>query len=105
MIIKLINCQLVDHNKLKPKIQQTGWFLRPDCSPSSEYPGASIAARHRFNQNILPSVMLLQQCHCRNRHRGQTSKSISFVSFVRIESNFFLQYTGDTDAKNDGPEF
>jgi len=35
---------------------------------------------------------------------GQTSKCISSVSFVRIESNF-LQYTGDTDAKNDGPEF
>jgi len=25
--------------------------------------------------------------------------------FFRMESNFFLQYTGDTDAKNDGPEF
>ena len=35
---------------------------------------------------------------------GQTSKYISSVSFVRIESNF-LQYTGDTDAKNDGPQF
>jgi len=35
---------------------------------------------------------------------GQTSKSISFVSFVRIESNF-LQYTGHTVAKNDGSEF
>ena len=32
------------------------------------------------------------------------SKCISSVSFVRIESGF-LQYTGDTDAKNDGPEF
>jgi len=29
----------------------------------------------------------------------QTSKCISSVSFVRIESKFFLQYTGDTDAK------
>ena len=34
----------------------------------------------------------------------QTSKCISSISFVRIESTF-LQYTGDTDAKNDGPEF
>ena len=34
----------------------------------------------------------------------QTSKCISSVSFVRIESNF-LQYIGDTDAKNDRPEF
>jgi len=35
----------------------------------------------------------------------QTSKCISTVSFVRIESSFFLQYTGNTDATNDGPEF
>jgi len=35
----------------------------------------------------------------------QTSKCISSVSFVRIKSKFFLQYTRDTDAKNDGPEF
>jgi len=25
----------------------------------------------RFNQNIPPSVVVLQQCHCRNRHRGK----------------------------------
>jgi len=37
--------------------------------------------------------------------QGQTSKSISSVSFVRIESKFCLQYTGDTDSKNDGAEF
>jgi len=30
---------------------------------------------------------------------GQASKSISSISFVQIKSNFFLQYTGDTDAK------
>jgi len=34
----------------------------------------------------------------------QTSKCISSVSFVWIES-IFLQYTGDTDAKDDGPKF
>ena len=34
----------------------------------------------------------------------QTSKCISSVSFVRIELNF-LQYTGDTGTKNDGPKF
>jgi len=55
---------------------QAGWFLRPDCAPSSEcpqfrMPRASIAARRWFNQNIPPSVVLLQQCHCRNRHRGK----------------------------------
>jgi len=32
------------------------------------------------------------------------SKCISSISFVRIES-IFLQYTGDADAKTDGPEF
>ena len=27
--------------------------------------------RRRFNHNILPSVVLLHQCQCRNRHRGK----------------------------------
>jgi len=35
---------------------------------------------------------------------GRTSKCISSVSFVWIESNF-LQCIGDTNAKNGGPEF
>jgi len=43
--------------------QQAGWFLHPDCAPSSECPRASIAACHWFNQNIARSVVLLQQCH------------------------------------------
>ena len=35
---------------------------------------------------------------------GADFKMYPSVSFVRIESNS-LQYTGDTVAKNDGPEF
>jgi len=60
--------------------------------------------RRRFNQNILTSVMLLQQCHCRNRHRGKF-QNLSPPSVLFESSRMFLQYTGDTDAKNDGPEF
>jgi len=61
--------------------------------------------RRRFNQNMPPSVVLLQQCHCRNRHRGKL-QNLSPPSVLFFESSrFFLQYTGDTDAKNDGSEF
>jgi len=31
----------------------------------------STTPRRRFNYNIPASVVLLQQCHCRNRHRGK----------------------------------
>ena len=63
---------------------QAGWFIRPDCAPSSERPQFRMSPvrnapsfdrcmppRRRFNQNIPPSVVLLQQCHCRNRHSGK----------------------------------
>ena len=36
--------------------------------------------------------------------QGQTSKYIPFVILFE-SSQIFLQYTGDIDAKNDGPEF
>ena len=61
--------------------------------------------RHRFNQNIPPSVLLLQQCHCQNHHRGKLQNlPVSPPSVLFELSRIFLQYTGDTDAKNDGPE-
>jgi len=59
---------------------QAGWFFTARLRPQFQMPPV---------RNIPPSIVLLQQCHCLNCHRGQTSKSISFVSFVRIESNFF----------------
>jgi len=59
--------------------KQAGGFLRPDCAPSSECSqfgmppsfDRSTPPRGRFNYNMPASVVLLQQCHCRNRHRGK----------------------------------
>jgi len=51
--------QLVFTARLRPQFRTPPSFDR--CMPP----------RRRFNQNILPSVELLQQCHCRNRHRGK----------------------------------
>ena len=84
--------------------RQAGWFLWPDCAPSSECPQPSITARRRLNQNIPPSVVLLQQCHCWNRHRGKL-QNLSPLSVLFESRPIFLQYTGGTDAKNDRPEF
>jgi len=84
--------RLVFTARLRPQFRMPPSFDR--CTPP----------RRRFNQNMPPSVVLLQQFHCRNRH-GQTSKSISSVSFVRIESNFFYNTQETQTQKNDGPEF
>jgi len=54
--------------------------------------------RRQLNQNIPPSVVLLQQCHCRNRHRGK-HQNLSPPSVLFQSSRIFLQYTGDTYAK------
>jgi len=78
-----LHCTLLDYSQQQSITQNTttqaGWFLRPDCAPSSERPQFRMPRsfdrctppRRRFNQNIPPSVVLLQQCHCRNRHRGK----------------------------------
>jgi len=45
---------------------------------------------HRqFNQNIPPSVVLLQQCHCRNRHRGKL-QNLSPPSVLFESSQIFF---------------
>ena len=66
--------------------------------PQFGMPRASIAAHRRFNQNIPQTVVLLQQCHCRNRHRGKL-QNLSPLSVLFEPRQIFLQYTGDTDAK------
>ena len=58
----------------------------------------------RFNYNIQASVVLLQQCHCRNCHRGNFTMYLR-RQFCSNRVEIFLQYTGDIGAKNDGPEF
>jgi len=86
--------------------EQAGWFLRPDCAPSSECPRASIAARRCAAGSISISRRASRCCSSAiaGIAIGANFKIYLLVSFVRIESNFF-KYTGDTDAKNDGPEF
>lgn len=54
-------------------------FYGPIALPSSERPSSEcppsfdrcMPQHCRFNQNILPNVVLLQQCHCRNCDRGR----------------------------------
>jgi len=55
--------------------------------------------RRRFNQNIPSSVVLLQQCNCRNYYSGKL-QNISHPS-VLFESGpiFFTIHTGGTGAK------
>ena len=84
--------RLVFTARLRPQFRMPPSFDR--CMPP----------RRRFNQNIPPNVVLLPQCHCRNRHRSKVQNL--FPPLVLFESSrFLLQYTGDTDAKNDGPKF
>jgi len=61
--------------------------------------------RRRFNQNILPSVVLLQQCQCqcRNRHRGKL-QNLSPPSVLFESSQFFAIHRRHR-RKKDGPEF
>jgi len=63
-----------------------------------------ICRRLPLHDAATPPVLLLHATIGGRLPEWQTSKCISSISFVRIES-IFLQYTGDTDAKNGGPEF
>jgi len=60
--------------------------------------------RRRFNQNIPPG-----SCCCSSAIAGiaigANFKIYLLCQFCSNRARFFLQYTGDTDAKNDGPEF
>ena len=90
--------------------RRTGWFLRPDCVPSSECPQFGMSPsfdrctectppRRRFNQNIPPSVVLLQLCHCRNRHRGKL-QNLSPPSVLFESSRIFFTIHRRRKRKN-----
>jgi len=73
---------------------QDGWFLRPDCAPSSERPRASIAARRRATGSI--RISRWPSCCYSSAIAGiaiganfKIYQSISSISFLQIESNFF----------------
>ena len=107
-----ISCKSVRKflRKVANKQRQAGGFLRPDCDPSSERPQFRMPQfgkppnfdrrappRRRFNQNIPPSVVLLQQCHCRNRHRGKL-QNLSPPS-VLFESSRIFYNTQETQTQ------
>ena len=93
--------------------EQAGWFLQPDCTlnserPSSECPRASIAARRLATPPVQSEYLA--------EHRAAAAvplpespwgklQNLSPPSVLFESSEVFLQYTRDTDAKNDGPEF
>ena len=81
-----------------------GWFLRPDCAPSSECTQFAICGQNPRNDvdaTFLDPHISVVDCRCTlpvlllhatiggRLPEWQTSKRISPVSFVRIESNFF----------------
>jgi len=45
--------------------------------------------RRRFNQNIPPSVVLLQQCHCQNHNRGKLQNVSPPPVLFESTRNFF----------------
>ena len=77
-------------------------------APSLECPRASIAARLRAAGSITISRRV-SHCCCSNSIAG-TAIGANFKMYLlrRFCWNpveIFLQYTGNTDAKSDGPEF
>ena len=68
---------------------------------SSECPRPSFdrstTPRRRFNYNIPASVVLLQQCHCRNRHRGKL-QNVSPPS-VLFEWSRIFYHTQETQTQ------
>ena len=59
----------------------------------------STTPHRRFNYDIPASIVLLQQCHCWNRHRGKL-QNVSPPSVLFESSRIFLQYAGDTEFWN-----
>jgi len=65
--------------------------------PSSECPQLGLPLsfdrctlpHRRFNQNIPSSVVLPQQCHCRNRHRGKLQNLSPPSVLFESSPNFF----------------
>ena len=65
----------------------------------------STTPRRRFNSNIPASVVLLQQCHCRNRHRGKLQNVSPPSVLFKSSRNFFTIHRRHRRKENDGPEF
>ena len=59
----------------------------------------STTPRRRFNYIIPASVVLLQQCHYRNRHIGANFKMYLLRQFCSNRVEFFLQYTNTQETQ------
>jgi len=87
----------ISYQTVRQSDRQAGGFVWPDCAPSSERPqfgmppgfDRSTTPHRRFNYNILASVVLLQQCHCQNRHRGKLQNVSPPSVLFESSRNFF----------------
>ena len=85
--------------------RQAGWFLLPDCAPVPNAASSRICdqnPRNDVDATFLDPHISVVDCRCTAPRRQYTAathydRQEVAVSFVRIESNFFLQYTGGTD--------
>jgi len=62
--------------------------LRPQFRTPPTFDRCTVPCR-RFNQNITSSVVLLQQCHCQNRHRGKLQNLSPPSVLFKSTPNFF----------------
>jgi len=75
------------------------------CHTSPAANGSSAVLRARRSSTlVLAAWMGVSRPYLHYGDRGRL-KNVSPPSFLFESSPIFLQYTGDTDAKNDGPEF
>ena len=94
--------------------KQAGWFLRPDCAPSSECPqfgstewcGATLLDLHICHRlpphaATPPQYWPLDATIGGRLPEWQTSKCISSVSFVPIESIFYNTQEAQTQKMMD----
>jgi len=84
--------EMLISNRNKVLYTQAGGFFMAQLHPQFRTPPSFDCCklpRRRFNQNIPPSIVLLQQCHCRNRHRGRL-QNVSPPSVLFESSQIFF---------------
>jgi len=91
-----LHCTLLDYSQQQSITQNTttqaGWFLRPDCAPSSERPGASIAARRRAAGSI--RISRRASCCCSSATAGiATGANFKIYLLRQFCSNRVLFFT------------
>ena len=106
IIVMSLRIKIIHWKFCKSCSKQAGWFLRPDCTPSSECPRASIAARSHAASSI--RISRRPSCCCSSAIAriaiGANSKIYLLRQFCWNGVEFFYNTQETTDAKNDGPE-